>query len=62
VVKTFGTPAMEATAWVAGDWELLPDGLRVIGNDIDAPPLLGADVFFWHGNERKPIEKNGVSA
>lgn len=30
---------MEATAWVAGDWELLPDGLRVIGNDIDAPPL-----------------------
>lgn len=26
-------------AWVAGDWELLSDGLRVIGNDIDAPPL-----------------------
>ena len=52
-MKTFGTPAMEATAWVAGDWELLPDGLRVIGNDIDAPPLLGADVFFFYGMAMK---------
>ena len=52
-----GSPAMEAAAWVAGDWELLPDGLRVIGNDIDAPPLLGVMICFpWDGNERHTLK------